>query len=272
MAGGKSPIHGRSHWLGGADPIAGLKIEEIEVDLGGGTGTPTFAGDECATDFTVGNPMPIFVPAMTAGQVAVVLAGVNEHRTISITDTGWTELGTCQNLGSSFFELLTFGMWWHRALVDEPSASIGLNNPGGGSSLAGSSALWLLNGGSIGEFAMAIHTGTSDLADCPSVTAETDAATLLCGFVASEQRENAGGGSYGWTTPSGMTADCQILQGLSTGGFPAGTYNGDFPPLLSCHEELTATGATGVRQSSHDTGLGGTNFPLLFSLLVEDAA
>lgn len=32
MAGGKNPVHGRSHWLGGADPISGLKIEEVEVD------------------------------------------------------------------------------------------------------------------------------------------------------------------------------------------------------------------------------------------------
>lgn len=272
MAGGKNPIHGRSHWLGGADPIAGLKIAELDVAVEEpATGTPTFSGQECQTDFSVIAPYSIFVPALTVGQIVVVLAGVNETRTLTVSDTGWTELVQGQGVDTGFFNLLTYGVWWHRASGDEAATSISLgvtSNP----QVAASSAMWVLGGGDIGDYEMNISTGTGTTADAPSVTAETADATLLCAWVASRQRENAGGGDYGWTTPGGMTADCTILQGLTTSGFPSGTYNGDYPPLLTAHEESVGIGDTGVRTSTHDTGLGGTNKPILFSLIVEDAA
>lgn len=268
----KPIFHGRDHWITGADPIKGLKLEELDIPVDApATGTPTFGGDFCETDFTPPDSQPIFVPALTQGQLAVVVGVKNNiGSTLAIAETGWTELVQGQGLDSGVFHLLTAGLWWHRAATDEAATSITLT--GGTSNLAGSSAMWVLGGGEIGDFEMVIHTGGVDI-DAPSVTAETADATLLCCWIASRSKENVGGGDMVWTTPTGMTADCQILQGLQTSFTPEpGTPSNQWPPLLSAHEESVGVGATGVRTSSHNTGLGGANKPLVFSLIVEDAA
>lgn len=275
MPAGKSPIHGRSHWLGGADPIAGLKLLELDIEtVEGPIGDPTFQTELCLGDTDTGNAtISVDIPDVTAGAIVIAFVGCGGTTGVTVVPsdvtipTGWTTLtGMATGTGSGLYCTVAY----RKFAVDTAGHTVVFDFDGGDVFMRFTS-LTVLGGGFIGEFQSSVGS-TSLYFWAPSVTSETEDALLVCGWASNNQRAFVDGGDWLWqfpfTDPAGdlLTEMCSFLMGGFT---PAGGGSDDAPPVMTARLELPTPGVIDHVRAHHDSGLGGVQNPFAWSLVVE---